>query len=130
MGHTRPEEKPVGIEIHMDPCFPGEEGGSGSTTVLVARETTTRMTLATALPSKTTGNIVAKRVVAFTRGIGYELGDTTIRTGQEPAMKAIVTEVGRVRAGPGGGKMDVESSPVGQSQSNGVVERAIQSVEG
>ena len=45
-------------------------------------------------------------------------------------MKAIVTEVGCVRAGAGGGKMAVKSSPFGQSQSNGVVERAIQSVEG
>ena len=45
-------------------------------------------------------------------------------------MKAIITEVGRVRAAAGGGKMIVESSPVGQSQSNGVAERAISSVEG
>ncbi len=99
-------------------------------TILVARERATRMTLATALPSKTTGRFVARRVVAFMHEIGCEQGDTTIRSDQEPAMKAIVTEVGRARAAAGGGQMVVESSPVAQSQSNGVAERATQSIEG
>ncbi len=40
-----------------------------------------------------------------------------------------MSEVGRIRAAGGGGRYIVESSPVGSSGSNGVVERAIRSVE-
>ena len=125
MGHRKSKEEPEGVEIHMDLCFPGGEEGPDKMTVLVARERRTRMTLATALPSKSSGTFVAKRVVAFMREIGCEQGDVTIKSDQEPAMKAIISEIGRVRAAAGGGRMMVESSPVGQSQSNGVVERAI-----
>ena len=96
-------------------------------TTLVARERNTRMTMASVVPYKSTGT--AKRVVAFMREVGCEQGDVTMKTDQEPAMKAIVTEVGRVRAAAGGGRMVVESSPVKQSASNGVVERAIGSEE-
>ncbi len=78
------------------------------------------MMMAAAMPSKSTGNFIAKRVVAFVREIGCEQGDVTLKSDQ----------VGRVRAAAGGGKMIVESSPVGQSQSNGTAERAISSVAG
>ena len=44
-------------------------------------------------------------------------------------MKAILSEVGRVRAAEGGGRYVMEQSPVGCSASDGIVERAIQSVE-
>ena len=45
-------------------------------------------------------------------------------------MMSVVNEVARLRAAAGGGKFIVEASPVGSSTSNGVVERAIQSVQG
>ena len=48
---------------------------------------------------------------------------------QGPAIRSIVEEAGRVRAAEGGGRYVVEQSPVGSSASNGVVERAILSVE-
>jgi hypothetical protein len=92
-------------------------------TVLVVRERATRMTMASAMPSKSTGNFIARRVVAFMKEVGCEHGDITVKSDQEPAMKAIINEIGRVRAAAGGGKMVVESSPVGQSQSNGIAER-------
>ena len=130
MNHKAAEEKQGMHEIHMDLCFPGEEDSSGNLTVMVARERAAKMTMAAAIPSKTTGTFIAKRVVAFMREVGCEQGDVLVKTDQENAMKSIVTEVGRVRAAAGGGRMVVESSPVGQSQSNGVVERAIGSVEG
>ncbi len=41
-----------------------------------------------------------------------------------------MTAVGRVRSAAGGGRVTVETSPVGQIQSNGIAERAIQAVEG
>ena len=42
---------------------------------------------------------------------------------------SVVTEVGRVRAAAGGGRYIVETIPVGSSASNGIVERAIRSVQ-
>ncbi len=86
--------------------------------------------MAAVMPSKSSGNAIAKRAVAVMRGIECEQGDITVKWDQEPAMKAIITEVGRIRAAAGGGEMIVESSPIGQSQSDGVAERAISSVVG
>jgi hypothetical protein len=129
MPHVRSREQPEGPEVHMDFCFMGEEGGGPKLTTLVAKERNTKMMMASVVPYKSTGTFIAKRIVAFMREVGCEQGDVTIKTDQEPAMKAIVTEVGRVRAAAGGGRMVVESSPVKQSASNGVVERAIGSEE-
>ena len=44
MNHKKSEGQPTMTEIHMDLCCPGEEDGSGSLTVLVARDRVTRMT--------------------------------------------------------------------------------------
>ncbi len=55
-------------------------------------------------------------------------GHVTVKSDQEEAMKSIVTAVGRARAAAGGDRMAVEMSPVGQSQSNAIAERAIQAV--
>ncbi len=64
------------------------------------------------------------------REVGCEHGDVIVKSDQEPAMTSILTEVGRMRAVAGGGRYIVERSPVGSSASNGVVERAVQSVQG
>ena len=56
-------------------------------------------------------------------------GDLLVKSDQEPAVKAILSDAGRVRSSEGGGRYIMEQSPVGSSASNGVVERAIQSVE-
>ena len=85
--------------------------------------------MAAAVPSKTTNTYISKRVVAFMKEVGVVHGDVLVRSDQEPAMKAILSEVGRVRAAEGGGRYVMEQSPVGCSASNGIVERAIQSVE-
>ena len=127
--HLSGGDAPIIPEVHMDFCFMGDESGGETMVILVARERSSRMMLASAVPSKSTGNFIARRIVAFMREIGCEQGDVTVRTDQEPAIKAIVTEVGKVRAAAGGGKMMVEASPVKQSQSNGLVERAIKSEE-
>ena len=50
-------------ELHLDYAFMGNEGEAGKTiTMLVARERRTRMTMATAVPSKSTGKFVVERV--------------------------------------------------------------------
>jgi hypothetical protein len=120
-------------EVHFDICFLGDEGKHsqvGNTLpVLVVREVQTRMTLSSAVPSKSTGTFIAQRVAAFLREIGCSHCDIIAKSDQEPAITSIVAEVGRVRAADGGGRYIVETSPVGSSGSNGVVERAIRSVE-
>lgn len=68
--------------------------------------------------------------MAFLKEIGCEHGDLIVKSVQEPAILSIVSEVGRLRAVGGGSKYINENSPVGSSASNGVVERAAQSVEG
>jgi hypothetical protein len=120
-------------EVHFDFCFLGNEGKKdevGETLpVLVVREVATKMTMSAAVPSKSTGTFIARRVVAFLKEIGLAQCDMIVKSDQEPAITSIVAEVGRVRAAAGGGRYIVETSPVGSSGSNGIVERAIRSVE-
>ena len=61
--------------------------------------------------------------------VGILHGDLLVKSDQEPAVKAILSDAGRVGSSEGGGRYIMEQSPVGSSASNGVVERAIQSVE-
>jgi hypothetical protein len=125
-GHYRKEREEGAVpEVHMDWAFPSSEGGEG-VTMLVARERDTKMTCATIVPRKgTTGNFACRRIAAFVKEIGLEGADIIFKTDQEEACKALVSDIARYR---GSAKTMVEHSPVKQSQSNGVVERAIRSV--
>ena len=53
-----------------------------------------------------------------------------MKSDQEPALRSIVEELGRLKATDGSGRYVIENSPVGASQSNGMIERAIQSESG
>ena len=53
-----------------------------------------------------------------------------VKSDQEPTIKEVVNDVGKLRAAGGGGKFVIENSPVGASASNGVIERGIQSITG
>ena len=64
------------------------------------------------------------------REVGCEHCTINAKCDQEEAMKSLVTDVGKWRAEGGGQQMNVEHSPLYSSSSNGVVERAIQGVEG
>ena len=54
----------------------------------------------------------------------------TLKSDNQPTLVAVGDAVARLRAAKGGKRMVVENSPVYSSKSNGVVERAIQSVQG
>ena len=54
----------------------------------------------------------------------------TIKTDQEPAILAIAEDVVRLRASNGADETISENSPTYSHQSNGIVERGVQSVEG
>ena len=74
---------------------------------------------------RTTGQFAAKRVMAFLKEIGLK-GRELILKEQEQAMKAVIDDVMKLRTGT---RTIPEQSPVKSSGSNGIVERAIQSVE-
>ena len=91
-------------------------------TVLVVKERRTKMLMATAIPSKSTGKFVVARVGAFIRELGIGHLDIVAKSDQEPSIKKLVEDVGRSR-GEGSGRWIAEFSPVKSSASNGVVER-------
>ena len=108
----------------------GEEGGGKTLAVLVGKMRETKAIMATVVPRKSSGSWAARRLMAWMRELGHAHGDVIVKSDNEPAVKSLVEEWGRLRAAEGGGKMVVENSPVGSSQSNGVVERGIQTVQG
>ena len=112
-------------EVHLDFAFPGSHGQAGLT-LLVARERDSKMLLSTPLPTKgTTGQFGIKRFVAFLKEIGCEGQDLILKSDQEEAIKALVNEVIRWRSSS---RTIPEMSPVKSSQSNGIAERAIESI--
>ena len=73
--HKRQEGPGEIPEVHFDFAFMGDENGAGNTvTMLVARVRADRMTLATAVPTKGTGEFVVNRVIAFLKEVGTEKG--------------------------------------------------------
>ena len=98
-------------------CSCMEDENEGKTLViLVARERETSAVLSTVVPRKTMGEWICRRQVAWLREIGLESVDIIVKSDNEPALTS-------------GSRMIVENSPVGSSKSNGIVERAIQSVQ-
>ena len=59
-----------------------------------------------------------------------EFHDIVVKSDNEPAMVAVIDRVAKLRAASGGGRFVPENSVTGDSQSNGLIERAVQSVEG
>jgi len=101
---------------------------TGNMTVMVLRDRDTKMLMATVVPRKgATGEFAARRAAAFCTEIGYGGTGVIMKSDQEPALKALVEDISRRRSPA---KTILEHSPVGSSQSNGIVERAIQSYEG
>ena len=89
-----------------------------------------------------------RRTLTCLKEIGLEGADIVFKSDQEPALKDLLNNIGARRSAkskieqievedvPAGcgqeavGRTIHESSPVGSSQSNGFIERAIQDVEG
>ena len=110
----------------MDYCFP-RAGGEATETVLVLRERPHRMTMSTIVPMKGASvEWCVRRVLAFIKEIGLEGNDIVLKPDQEPAIVSLMTEIAARRKA----KTIPEHLPVASSQSNGYVERAIQSVSG
>ena len=86
--------------------------------------------LSTVVPRKTTGEWICRRLMAWLREIGLESVDIIVKSDNEPALTSLIASWSTMRAMTSGSRMIIENSPVGSSKSNGIVERAIQSVQG
>ena len=109
---------------------PSRQEGRNKTFFLVARERGTRAVLSTVVPRKSTGEWICRRPMAWLREIGLELVDITVKSDSEPASTSLIVSWSTLRGMKRGLRIVSESGPVGSSKSNGIVERAIQSVQG
>ena len=123
-------ELPSVPEFHMDFMFMGEEIGGRTLAFLIVKERLTKVIMGTVVPSKSTGEFVAKRVVAFMKEYGCEMIQVNVKSDGEPAIKTVVDNVCRVRASRGASRMCVENSPAYSHKSNGVIERGVQTIQG
>jgi hypothetical protein len=113
-------------EYHMDYCFPGDEFDH-RLAVLVVVERYTKMKKAVVVPSKgATGSYAARMVLELVNECGDRDQDIILKTDQEPAIQFLVDDVCVNRTGA---RTIKELSPKGSKGSNGIVERAVQSVE-
>ena len=118
MPHKRTTEEPTQHEFHFDWAFPGDEEEEDTLKVLVGRMRGEKMTMSSVHPTKTTGEFIAKRVLAFIRECGCEMVDITVKTDQEPVIMTMVEILARERAKKGAMRMVVEHSQKYSSQSN------------
>ena len=128
----RSTQKPDGDlpEFSFDFAFPGNEEAGKTLTVLVVKMRTTRMMMSTVIPTKSTNTFIIKRIMAFLRECGCELGKIIVKSDQEPAVLALLEELTKERAKKGAQETLHENSEKGSSQSNGLVERGVRSAQG
>ena len=117
-------------EVHMDFAFLGrEDDPQRAVPVLVVKERTSKMVMSATVLRKTTGHICCEeRDWVFARS-RVPARDMVVKSDQESALCSIVEDVGRLKITDGSGRYVIEFSP-GASQSNGMIEGAIQSVSG
>ena len=125
--HKKKEAESEGVpEYHLDYCFPGDEDGNKLTT-LVAIERYSKMKKAVVVPKKgSTGRFAAKMVLELIEECGDKDRDIIVKTDQEPAILFLVDDICTSRTGA---RTIKEAAPRASKGSNGVVERAVQSIE-
>ena len=84
--------------------------------------------MALAVPTKgSTGLLSIDKVLEFVEEVGDSCAQIIVKSDQEPAIVSLAEDVVKAREE---GRTVVEQSPKQSSGSNGVVERAVQQVEG
>ena len=131
--HLRQEatEEPQVPTICFDYCFLRDKPGGESIPVLVGRERKTRMLLAHVVPFKGGGvDWLVGQLMRDLRKFGVH-GKVILKSDQENAVLDVLNSVCKERGKEGGDPNItlVEASPKGESQSNGVAERAVQDIE-
>ena len=79
---------------------------------------------------RSTGEWICRRLMARLREVGLESVDVIVKSHNEPALTSLIASWSAMRAMTSGSRMIIENSPVGSSKSNGIAERATQSVQG
>ena len=94
--HAKQTSSSTVPETHMDFMFLGEEDDPGNTlTILVLKEKLTRMSLASVMPNKSTGQFLATRSLAFLKEIGCDLCDIILKSDQSrPCSRLSATSAG------------------------------------
>ena len=128
LDHRRSDRKRVLPEVHLDYCFMGAGRDENTKVIIVAKHWDSKSVLASVVPEKGASNdSAARRICAFLRELSLEHTDLVLRGDQKPAIVDLLNEVSRKRAPA---KSFLEQSPVGESQSNGMIERECLTVEG
>ena len=68
--------------------------------------------------------------MAWLQEIGHESVNIIVKSDNELALTSLIASWSTTRAMTSGSRMIIENSPVGSSKSKGIVERAIQWVQG
>ena len=124
--HSTEREVPV---ISGDFCFMGHVDQEKASPIFVLRDHNSRMTFSHMVQGKSTKNelysdYIHSAVLKDLEYLGYK--KIVFKTDQEPAMIALQERIQRSRED----QTILENSPVDESQSNGVCEKAVQEVEG
>ena len=113
--------------VSMDYCFMGQDE-SKCLPILVVRDHASRFTFSQVVPCKGTGHLYcAKQLVANLEVLGHSR--LLIKCDQENSIMDL-RSVAIAECKKGGIDVLKEESPTGESQSNSMVERAVQDVEG
>ena len=127
MPHFRSDDGADGMPtIGIDYCFMGdrEHEAPGTLPILVGRDMRSKHTWSTCVPCKGSDAWVVTEMVKLLDHLGYKR--INFKSDQEPAILDLKKKVKAEWAG----EIVTEESPVADSQSNGGIERAVQSVEG
>jgi len=121
------KEEERGSSMSFDYCFLRDSPGGELVPVLLGKDRESGTLIAHAVPEKGAGlDWTAKQICRdLTKcGIG---GHVVLKGDQEPAIASVIEQVIKLR---GDRRTVPEYSPKGESQSNGIAERAVQTIEG
>ena len=89
------------------------------------------MPMATVVPMKgSSGRFAVDRALDFMEECGSRSRYIIVKTDQEPAIEYLVKDIAEARGDEKGSRTIVEELPVRSKGSNGIVERAVQTIEG
>ena len=118
------DQERVGEEVHMDYCFMKDENDAENVTILVMKDRRSKAVFCDVVLSKGRGQEgTVERALNNLKKLGHKR--VTIRTDQEPALVDLANAIITAREEP----TTLEHAPVGESQSNGLVERAVRTIE-
>ena len=126
--HRRTQQGPGGVaKLSIDFAFMGagqEEEQGGHNPIIVLEDDTSKVITAHIVPKEGVDEHTVARIAQDIKNLGYK--KIILKSDQEPAILALKEEIRRTL------DIDVimEESPVGESQSNGRVERAVRTVKG